>query len=422
MGRLARWRAFRRDMFASQPARLYHAKMAEMKAPLYRSFTVPDPALARQILDDHEAYPKSAFLAATLGPLLGRAVFVTNGAEWARARAVIDPAFSGGRVREMTPQILAAGQVMLSSIRAGIVEVEAMTARATADVILRAVFSRTIDDARARAIFGTFQSYQRAQPLASPLDLLRLPKWIPRRRRGRRAARQLRLMVADLIADRDGTEDDLLSRLSGPKDGGTGAAFSAEELVDQAVMFLLAGHETSASGLSWALYCLALSPADQQRAAAEVASCAPTEFAKMPFLRDVWREALRLYPPVPMLPREASKAHSLRGRPVRPGDPVILSPWHSGRHERHWDRPHEFDPSRWSRTVPHHAWFPFSAGPRICPGAGFATAEGIIFLALILQNWRLDVVEGDAPRPVAHLTVRSESGIRIRFSRRTARI
>ena len=420
MNGFSRWRAFRSDMFASQPARLYRAKMAEMKAPFYRSFTVLDAALARQVLEDSDGFPKSDVLAATLGPLLGRSVFVTNGPEWARARAMIDPAFSGGRVREMAPQMVGATRSMLAEIRAGTVEVEALTARATADVILRVLFSRPIDDVLAGSIFTAFQEYQRAQPLASIADLLRLPKWIPRRRRGREAAHALRTLVADMIAQRDGSETDLLARLVEARDGATGTGFSDDELVDQAVMFLLAGHETSASALSWALYCLALSPNAQARAAAEVIACGPTEFAKMPYLRDVWREVLRLYPPVPMLPRQAATATTLRNRKVRAGDPVILSPWHTGRHELEWDRPHEFDPERWAVRVPQHAWFPFSAGPRICPGAGFATAEGVIMLAMILKDWQLDVISGDEPRPVAHLTVRSADGIRVKFSPRIA--
>ena len=404
-------------MFASQPDRLHRAWMAEMRAPFYRSFTVPEPALARRVLEDAEAFPKSRVLAATLGPLLGRSVFVTNGAEWARARALIDPAFSGGRVREMLPQMQEAGAGMLAGLAPGVVEVEALTARVTADVILRVLFSRPIDDARAEAIFTAFQAYQRAQPLASLADLLRLPGWVPRRRRGRRAARVLRALVAELIAARTGREDDLLARLIAARDA-EGRGFDAAELVDQAVMFLLAGHETSASALAWALYCLALSPADQSRAAEEARAAQIGDFANLPFLRDVWREVLRLYPPVPMLPREAARATDLRGRAVAAGDPVILSPWHSGRHERVWTDPHVFDPSRWAGPVPHQAWFPFSAGPRICPGAGFATAEAAILLQMILRDWELAPVSGDVPRPVAHLTVRSANGIRVRFSPR----
>ncbi len=410
---LARWRAFRRDMFSSQPERLYRARVAELKTPVYRSFTVPDPVLARQVLEDAEGFPKSDVLAATLGPLLGRSVFVTNGAEWAAARARIDPAFSGGRVREMAPQIEAAARTMCAGLSPGEVEVEAVTARGAADVILRVLFSRPIEDAQAAEVYDAFRAYQRAQPLASPADLLRLPRWVPRRRRGAAAARRLRALVAGLIAARTGAEDDLTARL-------VKAGFEGERLLDQAVMFLLAGHETSASALSWALLCLALDEGVQERATVE-ARAAPDGFAglrQMPFLRDVWREVLRLYPPVPMLPRRAARPAQLRDREVAAGAPVILSPWHSGRHERVWDAPHVFDPDRWSREAPSEAWFPYSAGPRICPGAGFANTEGILMLAALLRRWRVAPVEGRMPRPVAHLTVRAADGIWLRFSER----
>ncbi len=408
---LARWRRFRRDIFASQPERLYRAQMAELRAPRYRSFTVVQPEVARHVLAEADAFPKSRVLARTLAPLLGRSVFVTNGPEWARGRAIIDPAFSGGRVRQMLPRMREAGERMLQGIAPGVVEVEELTARVTADVILRAMFSRPIDDALAGEVFETFRAYQRVQPLASPIDVMRLPDWLPRRRRGQREAARLRQVMARMLAARTGDEEDMIARLG---------ALSPEALLDNAVMFLLAGHETSASALSWALLCLALDPATQDRVVAEVGTGEIPDFRQLPFTRDVWREVLRLYPPVPMLPRESAASTSLRDRPVRPGDPVILSPWHTGRSERVWDDPHAFDPDRWSRAVPSEAWFPFSAGPRICPGAGFATAEGVLFLAMIVQKWRVEPIEGDLPRPVAHLTVRSADGIRLRFTERVA--
>ncbi|RED13741.1 cytochrome P450 [Pontivivens insulae] len=420
-GPVRTWLAFRTDIFSSQPERLYRAWMAELRTPFYRSATVLQPELAQIVLGDADAFPKSRVLGQTLGDLLGASVFVANGAAWKRARTLIDPAFSGGRVREMAPQIEAASQTMCARLSPGTVEVEEVTARATADVILRVMFDRPIEDAEADAVFHAFRAYQRAQPLASPADLMRLPRWIPRlgRRRSRAAAQSLRALVARLVAQ-SGEGNHLIGRLREMQhsDGTTG--FSDDELLDQAVMFLLAGHETSASALSWALLCLALDPEVQDRAVAEVRD-APEGFAglrEMPFLRDIWREVLRLYPPVPMLPRETRDGVTFRKRRLPAGSPLILSPWHSGRHERLWERAHVFDPDRWRGEVPQGAYYPYSAGPRICPGAGFATTEGVLMLAAILRQFELRPVEDRLPRPVAHLTVRADDGIWLRFSER----
>ena len=138
--------------------------------------------------------------------------------------------------------------------------------------------------------------------------------------------------------------------------------------------------------------------------------------------RDVFREALRLYPPVPMMVREATAADRFRDREVRRGTQVVLSLWHLHRNERLWTRPHGFDPDRWAREdaggCPRGAFLPFSAGPRVCPGAALAMVEGPLFLALILARWRVAAVAGREPVPVAHLTVRSRDGIWLEFRER----
>ena len=145
------------------------------------------------------------------------------------------------------------------------------------------------------------------------------------------------------------------------------------------------------------------------------------DLSKLRFTRDVFREVLRLYPPVPMMVRENTQAEDLRGRNVAPGAQIVLSPWHLHRHQRIWDRPDEFDPSRWqteeNRACARDAYMPFSAGPRVCTGAGFAMVEGTLLLAQLARAFRFELA-GEVPVPVAHLTVRAKDGIRLRISRR----
>ncbi|HEU0221285.1 MAG TPA: cytochrome P450, partial [Paracoccaceae bacterium] len=139
--------------------------------------------------------------------------------------------------------------------------------------------------------------------------------------------------------------------------------------------------------------------------------------------RDVFRETLRLYPPVPMMVREAARPERFRGRPVRPGSLVILSPWHLQRHRRLWADPDGFDPLRWRSAAAEDsaraAWLPFSAGPRVCIGAGFAMLEGVLTLARLAAAFRFAPVPERTPRPVAHLTVRSADGIWLELTPRT---
>jgi cytochrome P450 len=428
-------RLFRRDILSAQPARLYRAWMAEFRTPFFRSYMVNDPALVSRVLTERpDDFPKSNRIREGLLPLLGNSVFVTNGEVWKRQRRIIDPAFEGGRLRETFPAMLAAAQSAVARLPEGAVEVEEQMSHAAADVIFRTLFSLPIEDAIATRVFHEFRAYQRTQPILNLAAFLPLPRWVPRLHRGatRRSAATIRGLIAQLTAARAaeiaaGTApDDLATKIMTTADPLTGERFTAEEMVDQVAIFFLAGHETSASALAWALYLLALCPAAQDRVAAEVADLPETptfsDISRLKFTRDVFRETLRLYPPVPMMVRENACPEEFRGRAVAPGAQVVLSPWHQHRHERLWDTPDAFDPDRWQTEAGRHsarqAYMPFSAGPRVCTGAGFAMVEGPLLLALLVRTYRFTRSPGKDPVPVAHLTVRARDGIHLQVQRR----
>lgn len=430
-------RLFRQDILSAQPARLYRALMAEFRTPFFRSYLCNDPDLVRLVLKVRpDDFPKSNRVREGLAPLLGHSVFVTNGEEWRRQRRLIDPAFEGGRLRDTYPAMLAAARAAAERLAAqagGVIEAEAEASHAAADVIFRTLFSIPIEHEVAAGVFREFRAFQRAQPLLNLGAFLPLPAWMLRlhRRRPKAAAAAIRGLIARLTDERaaamaaGSAPDDLATKIMAARDPLTGGGFSPAEMVDQVAIFFLAGHETSASALAWALYLLALFPEAQEQAAAEALGLPEnpdfSDISGLTFIRDLFRETLRLYPPVPMMVRENRCPFSLRGRAVAAGAQIVLSPWHVQRHERLWDRPDEFDPGRWQteagRTSARGGWFPFSAGPRVCPGAGFAMVEGPLILALLLRELRFRPV-GPAPVPVAHLTVRARDGIRLQVERR----
>ena len=441
--RVSLWRyvrLFRRDILSAQPARLYGAWMAAFRTPFFRSFLINDPELIRLVLNERpDDFPKSDRIGAGLRPLLGESVFVTNGATWKRQRRIIDPAFAGGRLRDTYPAIKAAadsGAARLADLADDTPqEVEALTSHMAADVIFRTLFSIPIEDDHARQVFGAFRAYQRSQPILNLAAFIPGPRWMPRffRRETRAQAKVIRQLITDLTEQRmqqirAGTApDDLATKIMTTRDPETGETFSAGEMVDQVAIFFLAGHETSASALAWALYLLARYPDWQDKVAAEAEAFTGdfADLSRLPVTRNVFRETLRLYPPVPMMVREATKPEVFRKRPVPPGAQVVLSPWHLHRHTRLWDNPDGFDPARWDtdagRDSAREAYMPFSAGPRVCTGAGFAMIEGVVLLATILRDYRIMPSDGAEPVPVAHLTVRSDSGIWLRFAHRTGR-
>ncbi|KGJ07797.1 cytochrome P450 [Paracoccus sphaerophysae] len=433
-------RRFRRDLLSALPARLYRAWMADFRSPLLRSVLCNDPALVRLVLQDRPAdFPKSDRLREGLAPLLGQSVFVTNGALWERQRRIIDPAFEGGRLRETFPAIraaaLAAARRMAAQAGAEI-DVEPETSHAAADAIFRTLFSIPIEHDTAARVFAAFRAHQDAQPIVNLAALVPLPRWLPRfhGRRTRRTAAEIRGLIAGLVRDRAaeiaaGTApDDLATKIMTTRDPVTGQRFSPAEMVDQVAIFFLAGHETSASALAWALWLLAAAPDWQDRVAAEaraVLTDDQPDFAAVSRLRTaraVFREAMRLYPPVPMMVRETTRPEHFRDRDLPRGTQVVLSPWHLHRHERLWDDPDGFDPGRWDtdngRACARSAYIPFSAGQRVCPGAGFAMVEGPLMLALICRDLRL-APGATVPVPVARLTVRGQDGIMLRLDRRS---
>lgn len=430
-------RLFRKDILSAQPARLYRAWMAEFRTPFFRSYLVNDPDLVKEVLvRNPDAFPKSDRIGAGLRPLLGNSVFLTNGETWKRQRRIIDPAFEGGRLRDTYPGIYDAADAGVARL-AGLPpdvpqEIEAITSHIAADVIFRTLFSIPIEDETAQEVFHAFRAYQRTQPILNLAAFVRGPAWMPRffRSETRRNARHIRALITKLTEDRldliaaGKAPDDLATKILTTKDPVTGDVFSRDEMIDQVAIFFLAGHETSATVLAWALYLLALYPEWQDRLREEADSFggAFADLSKLKHTRDVFRETLRLYPAVPMMVREASEAQEFRGRTIKRGAQIVLSPWHLHRHTRLWDNPDGFDPSRWEtengKSCARDAYVPFSAGPRICSGAGFALIEGVVVLARLLKAYEFTTVEGRIPVPVAHLTVRSTAGIWLRIRSR----
>lgn len=417
--------------------------MAEFRTPFFRSYMCNDPKLVDLVLKGRpDDFPKSNRVREGLAPLLGNSVFITNGDTWKRQRRIIDPAFEGGRLRDTFPAMWDAGVAAvtrLAPLADGTpIEVESQTSHAAADVIFRTLFSIPIEHEVAGQVFGKFKAHQRAQPVLNLGAVIPLPGWFPRfhSRQTKRTAREIRGLITALTRERmkaihaGKAPDDLATKIMTTRDPETGQQFDTDEMVDQVAIFFLAGHETSASALAWALYLLAMHPDWQDQVADEADRVIDPQkiyfstASKLRVSRDVFRETLRLYPPVPMMVREATCPEHFRDRDVAKGSQIVLSPWHLQRHERLWDRPDEFDPARFAtkngKACLRNAYMPFSAGQRVCTGAAFAMIEGPLLLSMLVQAYRFELVKDRPAMPVAHLTVRGKDGIWLKLSHRKA--
>ena len=433
----------RRSWLDALYERSYRMQMGEVHLPGLDLYMVNEPAVVRRVMSEQAAdFPKSPLLGEALRPLLGESIFTTNGAQWRRQRDMMDPAFAQARLAVAFPVMRAATQAMMERLAAlpdgAEHDLEVEMTHVTADIIFRTIFSVPMEGADARQIFDAFARFQAIAPrlLLPSIYGARWLVWPWDAWRSRRAAQEIRGLLEKLIrprfeAQRAGQaslHSDILQSFMEATDPATGSPFSFDELVDQVAMLFLAGHETSASALTWAAHLLANSPDVQQRAHAEVMQQMGerepelTDMKSLELTRNVFRETLRLFPPVGFMARQAASDCTLRKKPVPQGATVVVAPWLIQRHRDLWNEPDAFDPDRYSegaaRESLRQAYLPFGMGPRVCLGAAFALQEATLILASLLRRYQLTTVQGHVPQPVGRLTIRSANGVRLRLHRR----
>jgi len=378
----------------------------------------------KECVDD---YPKSIVTKNLLRPAIGDSMFIAEGAHWRWQRRAAAPVFSPRNVANLGPVMSHAADRAVSRLEAcngtpADMYEEMITA--TFEVISDVTFSADAGfdrDEMHRAIDG----YIAQTAKLSLLDFFGLPNWVPRPGRlfSGNALKRMK-SVADVAVDARRTRPapdipDLLDLLLSGEDSETKRSMNTAELRDNLLTFIVAGHETTALTLSWALYLCAFDPEVQKRARIEAESvlqgrtATAQDCAQLPYMRQVIDEALRLYPPAALLSRTALKDDTLCDREIRAKDTVAIPVYSLHRNHLLWDNPDAFDPDRFAdpSTIDRFAYLPFGAGPRICIGAGFAMQETIIILATLLTNFRFTAIAGRDPKPVMILTLRPEGGV-----------
>lgn len=413
----------------------YTMKMGEMHLPALSFYIANELPLVRRILEtDAAIFPKHAFLNDLLDPLIGNSVFSSNGQDWRDQRAMVNPAFSHTALKGVFPMMAAAVDDLLATMR-GLdltkpVAIDPLTTHIAADVIFRTMFSQPLDAAGAREIFEAFHDYQKRAQRHSMLRLYRLPG-LGYLGRARRAAARIHAVFAGIVAERYAATHsrgeggaDILQSLIDARHPRTGAAFTEHEVMEQVSTIFLAGHETAASAITWALYLLARDPALQDAIRAEAGE-GPLTYESLKGLsvtRNVFRETLRLYPPLSFLVRSVTCPVDMRDKHLDPGAMLVVSPWLVQRNRDNFPEPHGFDPDRFDdpdqADACRHAYLPFGKGPRVCIGAGFAQQEALLTLAGIVRTFDLATIPGDDPEPISRLTLRAGNGVRLRLTLR----
>src|SRR5579871_2709629 len=384
LSRLETALAARRNVLELIPALSYNQGIVSGEM-LMRWHMLADPAgMKRVMLDNLANYPKSEIMKRMLRPAIGGSLFNAEGADWRWQRRAVVPVFTHRNVLTLAPAMTATATRATERLKAcaGRAEMVNQMLTATFDVICDVALSGR-EHFDSHTFGAAITDYFRTAGRASMLDFLGFPQWFPRPGEllAGTSVRTMHAMVAAAIDARRkekhpaGKADDLLDRMLAAEDPETGHRMSQEDLIHNMQFFIVAGHETTALALSWALYLLANSPEHQERARTQVRAqlqgrlAEASDLAHMPFIEQVLEEAMRLYPPVGLLARNVLEEDELCGRLMRPNDILFLPIWALHRHELLWARPDRFDPDRFDRENgpkrDKYQYLPFGAGPRV---------------------------------------------------------
>lgn len=431
------------DLLSLLPAHAYRMKSGTLGYSRRSIVLFNDPDLVRQILSDSEGiFPKSDLMVSALEPLIGESIFVTDGEKWRRQRAMIDPAFTMMRVTHAFAAMTAAvddyeARLDTEADAGKPVSLDLAMSHLTADIICRTVFSVSLNSDMARDVFDDFAIFERDVAQVKIWRLIVDPAWTRVEQDPTvlaacaRIRRHLGALIDTHLGQGGDQYNDIASAVIASRDEATGKPFTRDELIDQLGVFFLAGHETTASALIWVFYVLATQPALLARARAEVDSVVGEgdltfeHTKKLPLIRAIFREALRLYPPITFLPRVAERDAVIGGRRIRRGALIMIAPWTVHRHRDLWDDPHGFDPDRFMPGREEHirpgSYIPFGSGPHICVGAGFAAVESVLIIARLIRRFDLTIPAPDKIRPAARLTTRPAQQIMMQVHRRSPR-
>lgn len=407
---------------------------------------VNDPDAIRHILVDNEAnFTRDGLQLRVLHRTIGRGIFSAEGPAWRSQRKAVAPLFTPRAAAAFLPAMAAAADAAVERLAAKAggtaIDMAAEASFLALDVLARTLF-RDGFGVPLETLGRDSGALVEGAGSVSILDVVHAPEWLPGLRMLRTwpARRRLARMVDTMLASRraalargEGPGEDAADILSvllsaAGRDEGDRSGLSEQELKDNVITFVGAGHETTGNALAWAIYLL--SQADDVRVAVEaevdaVLGDGPMEaeaLDRLTLVRAVVEETLRLYPTAPFLSREARADDVVAGRPVKAGTAVLIVPWLIHRHRKLWTDPEVFDPGRFlpgrRETIPRYAWLPFGAGPRVCVGAAFAMQEAVLVLAALIRAFRFALAPGHRVEPLQRITLRPAGGMPMIIERR----
>ncbi len=409
-------------------AREKHGDVVSFRLLTIRCVTVSDPHLAHSVLMDRTgAYTKDAPGYRVLSLLLGQGLVTAEGEVWKRHRRIANPAFHRRCLEGFVETMNTACEDAVLRWRAtggAVIDLHAEMTRLTLRIAGETLFGIDLTDSSAELARATTEALKGFDRLVTnPLPFAhKIPT--PANQRMKAALADLDRVVQEIISARRRSgqqKADLLGMLMDAVDEEDGTGLSDAELRDEVVTMLMAGHETTANALAWTLWHLGQQPDLARRATAELQANAPTgpidfgAMGRLPWVKQLFLESLRLSPPVWMLERRCPEGAVLGGHIIPKGAIVMVSPWVLHRHPDHWVDAQRYDPERFSPErkgeIHPHTYLPFSVGARKCIGDRFAEAEAMVILGALLRAFELEVDTARVPVPDPLVTLRPGGGV-----------
>ncbi len=397
------------------------------------------PDYIKHVLQDNNRnYNKDTVDYDMLRPVVGNGLLTNDGEDWLRQRRLIQPAFHRRQIDRFGRLMVQAADEMLAAWNGRSqpndpVDIAQAMMRLTLRIVGEALFG--IDLSGEANEVGAAFTYINEDLSSRLIDgyFIPLPIPTPRNLRFHEAKSKLDHVVAEIIQERRREKeerDDLLALLLNARDEETGTGMDDEQMHDELITLLLAGHETTAVALSWTFYLLSEHPKVRQKLEAEVDQVLngrlPTidDLPELTYTHQVLQESMRLYPPAWAISRKAIEADTIDDYYIPQGAMIVLSPYTMHRHPRYWTNPEGFDPERFrpeaAKDRPHFAYFPFGGGPRLCIGADFAMTEAQLVLTAVTQRYRLNLVPGHPVKPSPLITLRPKEGLQMTLHQRSA--
>jgi cytochrome P450 len=418
-----------------------YGDVVEFKLLKKNFYLINHPDLMKDILTrDIDNYTKKTISFKFIKEVLGESTFTAMGDDWRRKRLTVQPSFRNASISNLATIMTDCIEEFLTEWesqcdRGKTIELSAEMMHLTLKVVVKALFSNTLSETDFKDITKVFKPLLEAvnARISFPVKMLyRLP--LSKNKKYQGYIETLDVIIYRIIGDRrlaNNKPTDLLQMLMDATDEETGLPLTDIELRNELMTMFIAGHETTANAMSWLWTILSSNSDIREKIEQEVDEVLgdrkpdASDFANLPYCLKVFKETMRLYPPVPILPRQVENDTTLGGYLIKGGSGVLFSPHLLHRHPEFWDAPEIFDPNRFDKAEERkrhtYAYLPFGGGARVCIGNNFALMEAVFIIAMTTQRFRVKLNSDTNLEPLVGLTTKPKFALNALLDRRRAK-